>query len=433
MKPACFQAGELVALGRRDQHDAARHRRGRARQRARARRAPSAWSTISVSQCRSAQHARAPPRPARGGRAPQPEPPRDQRRLDRDRAPRSGRLAGEIGRRRPPCRVVRARGSAMVKLNVAPCARRALEPRCVPPMRSTMRREIASPRPVPPNLRVVPPSACSNSSKMRACASGAMPMPVSRTAKRDLARRAPGSTTIATPPCSVNFTALPARLSSTWRSRAASPMTRPGRRVVDEDAISSAFRLRARRQQLDDFLDQRAEIERPRFEIEPAGLDLGEIEDLLDQRQQRLARGLHRLGVGGLLGRERRVEQEVRHAEDAVERRADFVADHREEAALGAVGRFRLVARVGQRALGLDPVGDVAADALDFGRAVASRSRRRARRSSAAAGVAIFWSCTRVPSGRARPRLARAAQAIMRADQRVARRRRARRTHRSRR
>ncbi len=59
--------------------------------------------------------------------------------------------------------------------------------------------------------------------------------------------------------------------------------------------------------------------------------------------------------------------QQVRHAEDAVERRADLVRDHREEARFRAVGGFRLVARVGQGALGLDPVGDVAADALHLG------------------------------------------------------------------
>ena len=111
------------------------------------------------------------------------------------------------------------------------------------------------------------------------------------------------------------------------------------------------------------------ERERPRLEIEPAGFDLGEIQDLLDQRQQRVARGLHRLGVGGLFGRQRRVEQQLRHAEDAVQRRADLVRDHREEAPLGAVGRLGLVARLGERVFALGAVGDVAADALDLAHA----------------------------------------------------------------
>ena len=87
-----------------------------------------------------------------------------------------------------------------------------------------------------------------------------------------------------------------------------------------------------------------------RLQFELAGLDLGEVENFLDQRQQRFARGLRRLGVGELLGRERRVEQQIGHAENAVERRADFVADGGEEARLGAVGGFRLVARLRERA-----------------------------------------------------------------------------------
>ena len=41
-------------------------------------------------------------------------------------------------------------------------------------------RLIARPRPVPPYLRLVLPSACWNASKMICCLSGGMPMPVSR-------------------------------------------------------------------------------------------------------------------------------------------------------------------------------------------------------------------------------------------------------------
>ena len=78
------------------------------------------------------------------------------------------------------------------------------------------------------------------------------------------------------------------------------------------------------------------------FEIELAGLDFGEIEDFLDQREQRLAGRLHGLRVGDLFGLQRGVEQEPGHAENAVERGADLMADHREEAALGAIGAFRL-------------------------------------------------------------------------------------------
>src|SRR2546430_10268539 len=39
-----------------------------------------------------------------------------------------------------------------------------------------------------------------------------------------------------------------------------------------------------------------------RSELEPACLDLREVEHFVDQRQQGLARRLHRLGIGRLLG-----------------------------------------------------------------------------------------------------------------------------------
>ena len=52
-----------------------------------------------------------------------------------------------------------------------------------PPIISTMRREMHSPRPVPPYFRVVEQSACSNRLKIRACCSSGMPIPVSLTAK----------------------------------------------------------------------------------------------------------------------------------------------------------------------------------------------------------------------------------------------------------
>ena len=54
-----------------------------------------------------------------------------------------------------------------VKLKVAPPPG-ALSTAMWPSMRSTMRREMASPKPVPPNLRVDDPSVCSKSRKMRA-------------------------------------------------------------------------------------------------------------------------------------------------------------------------------------------------------------------------------------------------------------------------
>src|SRR5262249_814820 len=85
-------------------------------------------------------------------------------------------------------------------------------------------------------------------------------------------------------------------------------LPRPG--LVDERADIDAFGLRARRQKLDDAFNERGERERTSVELHLAGLNLGKIENLLDQRQQRFTGCLRRLGVSGLFGRERSVEQQ---------------------------------------------------------------------------------------------------------------------------
>ena len=90
-------------------------------------------------------------------------------------------------------------------------------------------------------------------------------------------------------------------------------------------------RLCARCQQFGDVFDQGRQREWTLFEIDFPRFDLGEIKQFLDQRQQRIARGLHGFGVSGLLGGERRVEQEPAHAQNAVQRRADFMRRHRQK------------------------------------------------------------------------------------------------------
>ena len=139
--------------------------------------------------------------------------------------------------------------------------------------------------------------------------------------------------------------------------------------LVDIGGDLDFLGLRARRQQFGDVLDHARQRERAVFEIDLAGLDLGIVQQLLDQREQRVAGRLHRLDIGRLFRRQRRIHQQAAHADDAVERRADFMARHREEARLGAACRIGLVAGLGQRALAFGAIGDVAADALHFRRA----------------------------------------------------------------
>ena len=192
---------------------------------------------------------------------------------------------GSVNDRRGTSRPRRARSR---RRSSRPCFRRSVS-------------KWSRPRPVPPNFRVELPSACSNSRKIRAWSSGEMPMPVSRTEMRDRV-------------------GLLARLDDDRDAAALGELDRvageveqhlaQSRRVADDARrqalvdIAADFEplgLGARAEQLDRLLDEGRERERPRRQIEPAGLDLGEIENLLDQRQQRLARGLHRLQVSRLL------------------------------------------------------------------------------------------------------------------------------------
>ena len=87
-----------------------------------------------------------------------------------------------------------------------------------PSIRSTNPREMASPKPVPPYLRVVEPSACENGWKMRDCAPGSKPMPesmISKSSRTELASALSLRTRRETSPLSVNLIALESRFKST--------------------------------------------------------------------------------------------------------------------------------------------------------------------------------------------------------------------------
>ncbi len=117
-----------------------------------------------------------------------------------------------------------------------------------PPISRTSVDEIVRPRPVPPNRRVVDPSACMNGSKMVPCLSGAIPIPVSVTSKCsmvDLSVRECSPTVTSTCPLDVNLIALPTRFDSTWRTRTGSPTIPSGTSDwishISSSPFSSAF------------------------------------------------------------------------------------------------------------------------------------------------------------------------------------------------
>ena len=77
-----------------------------------------------------------------------------------------------------------------------------------------------------------------------------------------------------------------------------------------------------------------------RLQGEFAGLDFGEVQNIVEDPQQRLCGRPGQGQVFPLLGGEVGVQQKVRHAQDAVHGRADFVAHVGEELTLGTIGRF---------------------------------------------------------------------------------------------
>src|SRR5881275_1691859 len=119
------------------------------------------------------------------------------------------------------------------------------------------------------------------------------------------------------------------------------------------------------------------------FEIDLAGLDLGVIQQLLDQREQRVAGSLYRLDIGRLFRRQRRIHQQAAHADDAVER-------------LAASAWSR--ASVSARSLSVRSVTSRPTLCISAGPPASLRTRpSRHAIQRGPSGPSIFWSWIRVP------------------------------------
>ena len=103
----------------------------------------------------------------------------------------------------------------------------------------------------------------------------------------------------------------------------------------------------AGRNQRGDVLDRLGKRKRCRVERQLAGIDLREIEDVVDDGEQRVARLDDDVGEGLLTRIELGLGKQFGHTEHAVHRRADFMAHIGEEFRLGAVGCLGLEQRLG--------------------------------------------------------------------------------------
>ena len=74
------------------------------------------------------------------------------------------------------------------------------------------------------------------------------------------------------------------------------------------------------------------------LKLQAAGLDFGEVEDIVEEVEKGVGRGGGGVQMLALRGNERGVAHNAEHAEDAVHRGADLVAHRRQEIALGLTG-----------------------------------------------------------------------------------------------
>src|SRR5207253_324394 len=93
---------------------------------------------------------------------------------------------------------------------------------------------------------------------------------------------------------------------------------------IDKNTDFDTFLMCSRRQQRYRALHRLNQIEVDRFEIDLARLELGDIENIVDDCEERLARLPHRLSIASLFVVERRIQQQAGHAENAIHRCADF-------------------------------------------------------------------------------------------------------------
>src|ERR1022692_347176 len=123
-------------------------------------------------------------------------------------------------------------------------------------------------------------------------------------------------------------------------------------------AKGQSFGVRLGAQGLDGLFHDAARVEVHVLQGELPGLDLGQVQDVVDERHQRLSAGVDHAGVISLFRDEVGIQEQLKHAKDAVHGGADFVAHIGQETAFRHVGGFGALARTNQFVLVALPLGD---------------------------------------------------------------------------
>ena len=94
--------------------------------------------------------------------------------------------------------------------------------------------------------------------------------------------------------------------------------------------------------------NQTVQIHRSEGDFGHSGIQPRDVQHVADMVQQQAARRLHHPQIFGLLRPQRRGRQQIHRAHQAIQRRADFVAHHRQQFRFGLFAGKSVVARIGQ-------------------------------------------------------------------------------------
>ena len=184
------------------------------------------------------------------------------------------------------------KGAVRVKVVPAPGSLSTLIP---PSMQPARRLQMARPIPVPPKRRVVDWSAWEKASKIVARFSSGMPMPVSRTAKARAAM---------SPVLRGGVVDRDGDFDAALFGELEGVVDQVGEYLVEADGICGnrlghvwrdvtcqikALAQGALGKELKGVVKQRARVNGNALQFEAAGFDLGEVEDVVDDREQALA------------------------------------------------------------------------------------------------------------------------------------------------
>ena len=190
-----------------------------------------------------------------------------------------------------------------------------------------------------------------------------MPMPVSTTSMPSMRVPPPGrrlSTTV-TPAALGELERVADEVGHDLPHTAGIGEDRLRNRPLAVEAQPQAFVLGPHREDLHHLPDDRVRRARDALHLHAPGLDLGQVEDVVDQVEQVLAAGVDRVQV---LHHLRLVlvvapTQHIGEAQDRVHRCADLVAHVGQEIALGAVGLLGVFLGLAQLDLLFLQLGDV--------------------------------------------------------------------------